>query len=293
MKRTLWGFMLLLGLAVPAGAKMQVVATLPWIGSVLREIGGDKIQVTMLVKPSQDPHMIEAKPGMILAARKADAIFFNGLDLEIGYVPLLIDSSRNPKLQPGKPGYFDCSRFLEPIEVPDSVDRRQGDVHPLGNPHYHFSAPAVLKISEGMAQTLGQLDPAQAAWYQANAEAFAVKLKARQEAWSALPLRGKRFVAHHRMYEYLAKEYGFTISGYVEPKPGIPPSSGYIETLLKSMEQSKPDGILVSPYSPKKEAAYISAQTGVKVILLPHDVGAVPETGDYLAFINTVLEAVK
>lgn len=237
--------------------------------------------------------MIEAKPGMILAARKAEAIFFNGLDLEIGYVPLLIDSSRNPKLQPGKPGHFDCSQYVEAIEKQESVDRRQGDVHPQGNPHYHFSVSNILKIAEGMAQTLGQLDPGNIVAYQANYEAFAAKTKDKQAKWSALPIKGNRFIAHHRMYEYLAKEYGFTIVNYIEPKPGIPPSSGHLETLLKAAEQAKPDGILVSPYSPKKEAAFISAKSGVKVILLPHDVGSVPGAEDYLAFIQTTVEALK
>lgn len=279
--------------AVAARADVRAVATLPWIGSVLHEIGGDKVKVTVLVKPSQDPHMIEAKPGMILAARKADAIFFNGLDLEIGYVPLIIDSSRNPKLQPGKPGYFDCSRFVEAIEKPASLDRRQGDVHPLGNPHYHFSPTRVLQVAEGMVKTLEQMDPGNAPVYQANYAAFADKAKAGQEAWSLLPLKGKRFVAHHRMYEYLAREYGLSIIGYIEPKPGIPPSAGHVEALLKASEQAKPDGILVSPCSPKKEAEFISAKTGVKVILLPHDVGAIPGAEDYLSFIRTVVEALK
>jgi zinc/manganese transport system substrate-binding protein len=293
MKRLILAFFLLINGTAPAWADLNVVATLPWIGSVLREIGGDKVRMTVLVKPSQDPHMIEAKPGMILAARKADAIFFNGLDLEIGYLPLLIDSARNPKLQPGKPGYFDCSQFVEPIEKPESVDRRQGDVHPLGNPHYHFSVSTVLKIAEGMATALGQLDPENAAAYQSNYAAFLAKAKVQQENWDALPLKGKRFLAHHRLYEYLAKEYGFAIVNYIEPKPGIPPSVGHIEDLLKFSEQAKPDGILVSPYSPKNEAKFISAKSGVSVILVPHDVGSVPGAEDYLGFVQTAVEVLK
>lgn len=293
MKRFIIALFLLLNGTLPARADLPVVATLPWIGSVLREIGGDKVRVTVLVKPSQDPHMIEAKPGMILATRKAEAVFFNGLDLEIGYVPLLIDSSRNPKLQPGKPGYFDCSRFVDPIEKPESVDRRQGDVHPLGNPHYHFSPGTVLKIAESMQKRLEQLDPGNTAVYRENYSAFLAKARARQAAWSALPLKGRRFIAHHRMVEYLAKEYGFDIIDYIEPKPGIPPSAGHIEALIKAAELSRPDGILISPYSPKKEAEFLSAKTGIKVILLPHDVGSVPGADDYLAFINLTLEALE
>jgi hypothetical protein len=128
---------------------MKVVTTLPWIGSVAGEIGKDKIEITTLVKPSQDPHMIEAKPGMILAVRKADILMYNGLDLEIGYLPVLIESSRNPKVQPGQPGNFDCSRFVTVIEKPVSMDRSMGDVHPLGNPHYFYSANSIQRIVRG------------------------------------------------------------------------------------------------------------------------------------------------
>lgn len=130
---------MVLAFATPAFAKLNIVATLPFIGSIVKEVGKDKVDVTTLVKPSQDPHYVEAKPSMILAARKADIIMYNGLDLEIGYLPRIIESSNNPKIQPGKVGNFDCSQFVTVIEKPASVDRSMGDVHPLGNPHYLFS----------------------------------------------------------------------------------------------------------------------------------------------------------
>ena len=139
--------------AYPCFAKLNVVATLPWIGSIASDLGKDRINVTALVKPNQDPHQIEAKPSMILAARKADILIYNGLDLEIGYLPLLIESSKNPKIQPGKPGNFDCSRFVSVIEKPTAVDRSLGDVHPLGNPHYHLSPGNMRAIVDGMARS--------------------------------------------------------------------------------------------------------------------------------------------
>ena len=146
-------------LTSPSFAKINVVATLPWIGSIASDLGKDRINVTTLVKPSQDPHLIEAKPSMILASRKADIIMYNGLDLEIGYLPLLIESSRNPKIQPGQKGNFDCSRYVTVLEKPVSVDRSMGDVHPLGNPHYHFSPGNIGRIVDGMAQVLSEIDP--------------------------------------------------------------------------------------------------------------------------------------
>src|SRR3990172_2818325 len=162
MKRYLLAFLMvlivLLIMTAPALAKVNVVATLPFIGSIAKEIGKDKIDITTLIKPSQDPHFAEAKPSMILAARKADIIMYNGLDLEIGYLPRIIESSNNPKIQPGKTGNFGCSQFVAAIEKPVSVDRSIGDVHPLGNPHYLFSPKNILKVAEGISTVLSELD---------------------------------------------------------------------------------------------------------------------------------------
>ena len=148
MRKTAVLLIALLLFATPAFAKVKVVATLPWIGSVANEIGKGQVEVTTLVKPNQDPHMVEARPSMILATRNADILMYNGLDLEIGYLPVLIESSRNPNIQPGKPGNFDCSHFVTVLEKPVSVDRSMGDVHPLGNPHYHYS-PAGISFCGG------------------------------------------------------------------------------------------------------------------------------------------------
>ena len=158
MKKLLLTLLIAFAVATPAHAKMNVVATLPWIGDLASELGKDKINVKVLVKPSQDPHYVEAKPSMILAARKADIIMYDGLDLEIGYLPLILESSRNPKLMPGKTGNFDCSQFVKVIEKQTTVDRSMGDVHPLGNPHYHFSPSNVLRVADGMARLLAEAD---------------------------------------------------------------------------------------------------------------------------------------
>jgi zinc/manganese transport system substrate-binding protein len=280
-------------MAVPAHANLNIVATLPWIGSVVKEIGQDRTNVTTLVKPHQDPHNVEAKPSMILAARKADIIMYNGLDLEIGYLPVIIESSRNPKLMPGKPGNFDCSRFVKVIEKPLAVDRSMGDVHPLGNPHYHFSPSNILRVAAGMTDRLAEMDGANAAFYRANFKKFSERLKAKQKQWNAIPLKGKKYVAYHKLFEYLAAEYGFQMIGYLEPKPGIPPSAAHIEDLLETMKRDKPDAILTTEHYGKKESESVSMKSGVKVILLPSDVGSMPGTGDWFAFMDKVLSALK
>ena len=280
--------------ATPAFAKVKVVATLPWIGSVANEIGKGQVEITTLVKPNQDPHMVEARPSMILATRNADILMYNGLDLEIGYLPVLIESSRNPNIQPGKPGNFDGSHFVTVLEKPVSVDRSMGDVHPLGNPHYHYSPARILSVAEGVANALSTIDLSHADSYKANLATFREKVRAKQKEWSALPTKGRRFVAYHKLFEYLAADFGFAITAYVEPKPGIPPSAGYIERLIETIRQSRPNGILTTPIYGRKEVDFLAEKTGVRGIIIPHDVGATPGAKDWFSFMDqTLSELVK
>jgi zinc/manganese transport system substrate-binding protein len=259
----------------------------------VKEIGKDKVSVTVLAKPGQDAHVIEAKPSMILAARKADIIMYNGLDMEIGYLPLIIESSKNPKLMPGQPGNFDCSQFITVIEKPTTVDRSMGDVHPLGNPHYHYSPSRVLRVAEGIARLLADADKDNAAYYDANYKAFSARLNDKQKEWSAVALKGRKYVAYHKYFEYLAAEYGFQFIGYIEPKPGIPPSAGHIESLIETMKKVKPAAILVTPAYGMQEAESLSAKTGVKVIVLAHDVGSMDGTSDLISFWDKVITSLK
>jgi zinc/manganese transport system substrate-binding protein len=293
MRKILLFIALLTALATPAFAGLNVVATLPWIGSAAKEIGKDKINVTVLAKPSQDAHFLEAKPSMILAARKADIIMYDGLDLEIGYLPLVIESSKNPKLMPGRIGNFDCSQFITVLEKPSTVDRSMGDVHPLGNPHYHFSPSRVLRVAEGMARLLGDADKANADYYLENYKTFAARVIEKEKEWQAVPLKGRKYVAYHKYFEYLANEFGFRFIGYLEPKPGIPPSAAHIEELIELMKREKPDAILVTPAYGKDEAESLSSKTGVKVIVLPHDVGSLPGTDDLISFWDKIISLLK
>jgi zinc/manganese transport system substrate-binding protein len=293
MKKLLITLLIIFTFSTPALAKVNIVATLPWIGSLASDIGKDKVTVKVLVKPSQDPHQIEAKPSMILATRNADILIYNGLDLEIGYLPLLIESSRNPKIQPGQAGNLDCSQFIKVIEKHESVDRSMGDVHPLGNPHYHLSAQNILGVARGITQVLSGLDPEQASFYKTNLAVFETKLKKKQKQWVRISLKGKRFVAYHHFFEYLAQEYGFQIVGYVEEKPGIPPSAGYIKKLIETMKRSKPDGIITTAYYGKDEIKALSQKTGVKSIVIPHDVGATSGVNDWFSLMDTVLKSLQ
>ena len=292
-KLVIISLLMVLAVAAPASAKTHVVATLPWIGSLAGDLGKDRVSVKVLVKPGQDPHFIEAKPSMILAARNADILLYNGLDLEIGYLPRIIESSANPGIQPGRPGNLDCSQFITAMEKPETVDRSMGDVHPLGNPHYHLSPANILRIARGMAQALSNIDPGGAAAYRANLASFESRLRERQKVWGQIPLRGKRFVAYHRFFEYLAREYGFRIVAYVEPKPGIPPSAGHIEELVEAMKKTRPDGIVTAVYSGKREIEPLARKTGCRAIVVAHDVGAVPGATDWFTLMDAVLASLR
>jgi zinc/manganese transport system substrate-binding protein len=279
--------------ASPAVAQLNVVATLPWIGSLAGDIGKDKIKVTTLVKPSQDPHYVEAKPSMILEVRRADLLLFNGLELEIGYLPVLVESSRNPKIQPGTPGYFDCSQFVEVIEKPAAVDRSMGDVHPLGNPHYHHSPRNIYRVAGGITEMLATVDPANAGFYRTNLAGWQDKFKEREKKWGQTKLKGEKFIAYHKFFEYLAHDFGFEIIGYVEPKPGIPPSAGWVERIIELAKRTKPEAILTTSYYGTREVTFLSQKSGVRYIVVPHDVGATPACKDWFSLMDQVLAALK
>jgi zinc/manganese transport system substrate-binding protein len=282
-----------LALASPAMAKLNIVATLPWIGSLASEIGGDRIKVTTLVKPSQDPHYVEAKPSMILEVRRADLLMFNGLELEIGYLPVLVESSRNPMIQPGTRGYFDCSQFVEVIERPAVVDRSMGDVHPLGNPHYLLSPRNIYRVAAGIEEGLATIDPGNDGFYRANLAAWQEKFKEKEKQWGEYNLKGKKFIAYHKFFEYLANEFGFEIIGYVEPKPGIPPSAGWVERIIELAKRMKPDAILTTSYYGTREVSFLTQKSGVKYVVVPHDVGATPACKGWLSLMDQVLAALK
>jgi zinc/manganese transport system substrate-binding protein len=293
MKKLFLTLLFLVCVATPSVAKVNVVATLPWIGSIASDLGKDRVNVTVLVKPNQDPHLIEAKPSMIVAARKADIIMYNGLHLEIGYLPILIESSRNPKIQTGTKGNFDCSRYVAVIEKPISVDRSMGDVHPLGNPHYHFSPTNIGRVADGMAQTLADMDSGNAGFYRANGMAFQQRLAESQKEWSRSAPKGKRFLAYHKFFEYLAHDFVFEIVGYIEEKPGIPPSAAHIENLAELIRQAKPGAILTTGYYERKAPDYLSRKTGAKVVVVPNDVGATPQAKDWFSLMDHVLAVLQ
>ena len=292
MKNIVLTLLISIALAAPANAAIKVVATLPWLGSIAKDIGQDKVSVTTLIKSSQDPHSIEAKPSMIAAMRQADIAMYNGLDLEVGYLPILIESSKNPAIQIGKSGNFNASSYVDAIEKPAVACRCNGDVHPLGNPHYHLSPKNIKRVVIGMGEALAAVDHANGAFYKANAAALVKKVELKQKEWAGRQLKKKPFFAQHKFFEYLAGEYGFLVLAYLEEKPGIPPSSAHMQRLIANAETLKPRAILTTSYHQVFLSKFFSSKTGAKTVVVPHDVGA-GGTTDWFSLMDAVFKALE
>lgn len=277
-------------------AKVRVVATLPWIASVTEAIGGDRVEATALVKGNQDPHTIEAKPSMILAVRQADILVYNGAELEVAFLPVLLESSRNPGIQYGKTGNLDLSQFAKLIERPSGpIDRSMGDVHPSGNPHYHLSADNVLKAANGICERLSTVDGGNADFYKSRLEAFDKSLREKMKGWDErmAPLKGKKVILYHRDMNYLMEKYGIGVVGYIEPKPGIPPTPRHLQSLIETGKREGVSAVLVNTYFERRSPSFVAEKIGVKMLALPIDVLGVPEAPDYMSLIDYVTSAMK
>jgi zinc/manganese transport system substrate-binding protein len=268
--------------AVPAQAALKVLATTPEWGTLTTELGGDKVNVYTATNAFQDPHRIEAKPSLIARARSADLVVAAGAQLEIGWLPVLLQESGNARIQPGAPGYFEADAQLRLLEVPSSVDRSQGDIHPLGNPHAHLDPRNVATVAQALSARLAALDPANAAYYQERAGAFLARWQQAIQRWEAQasPLRGAGVVVMHRDQVYLCRWLGLTEIAAIEPKPGIPPSAGYLGQLVTKLAATPPRMILRSAYSDGKAADWLAARVHAPVVVLPYTVGGTPAARD-------------
>jgi zinc/manganese transport system substrate-binding protein len=301
MKQTLFLLIALLA-AAPAGAqgKLNVVTTTEDLAAIAREVGGDRITVESIAKGYQDPHFVEAKPSFILKLQKADALIVVGRELEIGWLPPLIQQSRNSKIQPGSDGYVDASQGAEILEVPTGqVTRAMGDVHPLGNPHYWMDPENGKRIAKELADKFSQLRPNDRAAFQQRLADFTTRLDAAEKGWLAqmAPYKGTKVVTYHRSFPNFAKRFGLDIIGYVEPKPGIPPSPQHTLDLQQEMKRQNVKLVLVEPYFDLKTPNAIGRATGAQVLVVPPSVGGVKEASDYFKLfdydINLLVDAIK
>src|SRR5467141_348072 len=267
-----------------AAGKIQIVTATSDLAALAQEVGGDRVEVESIARGYQDPHFVEAKPSFLLKLRRADLLIVVGLELEIGWLPPLITQSSNPKIQVAAPGYLDASQFAEILEIPTTqVTRAMGDVHPLGNPHYWLDPENGLRIARGIEQKLSEMRPNDAAYFAQRYESFRQRLENEDKKWleEMKPLRGLKVVTYHRSWPNFAKHFGIEVVGYVEPRPGIPPSPAHTVELIQLMKREKVKLILVEPYFDLKTPNAIARETGGQVIVLLPSVGGEKEVTDY------------
>jgi len=264
--------------------KLKVITSLTDLASLTQEVGGDKVEVESLAKGYHDPHFVEPKPSFLLKLRNADLLVSVGLDLEIGWLPPLITQSGNGKIQPGGQGYLDASQFAEILEIPQGkVTRAEGDVHPLGNPHYWLDPDNGRRIAKGIAAKLSEMDPEDTAFFQQREKDFEKRLAEAELKWTAqmAPYRGRKIVTYHRSWPNFAKHFGLDVEGYIEPRPGIPPTPSHTIELVNLMKRENIKIELIEPYFDLKTPNSIASMTGGKVVQMMPSVGGRPEITDY------------
>jgi zinc/manganese transport system substrate-binding protein len=291
MKNFLLIVSLIIGSAICACAKINVVATLPDFGSFAREIGSDKVEVTVLAKPTEDPHFVDARPSFVVALRNADVLIDGGAELEIGWLPPLLQNARNSKLEIGKPGRIQASQGIHLMEVPAVLTRAAGDVHALGNPHFAVDPIIAKAIAQHIAQSFSAIDPANAATYDANYRKFEAAINAKLQEWGAamLPFKGQHVVAYHDSWPYFGHRFGLNIDIFLEPKPGIPPSPSHLAEVIQQMKAQQIKAIIVEPYHERKIAERAASATGAKVVDFAQYPGALPNTDTYIKLIDALV----
>jgi zinc/manganese transport system substrate-binding protein len=286
--------LVLLSWAQPATAKLRIITSIETLASLAREVGGDRVEVKALSHGYEDPHFVQAKPSLVVTLNRADAIAYVGLELEVGWLPPLLTQARNPKLQQGAPGNIDCSMGIEVQDVasvaPDKL-RAMGDIHPLGNPHYWIPPKNALGVARLLADRLGKLDPDGAEAYRKNLADFEHRLAARRADWEkrGAPLRGKRVVSYHKSWSYVASWLGLQEIGYIEPKPGVPPSTQHTAQLITLMQKEGVKLVLEESFYARNLAQLVADKAGARLTVLPSDVGAEPSIKTYFDLVDAVL----
>ena len=291
MKKVYFAALMLFALATPAANALEVFACEPEWGSLVHELAGDTVQVNVGTSALQDVHVIEAKPSLIAKVRRADLIVCSGADLEVGWLPQLIRQAGNPKVASGA-GYFLASDQITTLEKPASLDRSEGDIHAQGNPHFQLDPYRVLAIAKALDARLSQLDPAHAADFQKRLEDFSTRWQAAIKTWEAkaAPLKGRKVVVHHMSWIYLLQWLGMEQIGALEPKPGVPPTSGHLASLVELTKNAHALAILRAAYQDPKPGDWLSEQTGVPAVTLPFTVGGDDKAKDLFGLFDSTID---
>ena len=280
----------------PAHAQLNVFATVPEWGALVQELGGDKVKVYVATNALQDPHHVEAKPSLIARARTADLVVSTGAELEVGWLPLILQQAGNPKVQPGKPGYFEAAPLVPLLGKPARLDRAEGDVHPAGDPHIQTDARNIARVAAPLAARLAEIDAPNAAYYQARLKSFSERWTAALAKWEreAAPLKGVPIVVQHKAFTYLIDWLGMKEIAALEPKPGLEPTTAHLASVLETLQKSPAKMVLRAAYQSDRASQWIAERGKVKAVTLPFTVGGTEGAKDLFGlFDDTVQRLLK
>jgi zinc/manganese transport system substrate-binding protein len=277
----------------PSGVKkLNVVATTPDFAAIAREIGGDAVEVTALAKPTEDPHFVDPKPSLLVTLNRADVLIEGGAELEMGWLPPLLDNARNDRIGAGSPGRINASQGIRMLEVPSTFDRSKGDIHALGNPHFTIDPLNAKIIAANIADHIGQVDPGAAPIVKANLERFNATVDRKLAEWQKelAPYRGATLVTYHKDFVYFAERFNLEIVETLEPKPGIAPSPAHLAQVIGTMQARKARVILVQPFQNRKTAETVARQTNAVVLDMPQQPGAMKNVTTYFELMDYLVE---
>jgi zinc/manganese transport system substrate-binding protein len=277
--------------AQPVVAALNVLACEPEWGALVKELAGDKANIYVATTALQDPHRIEARPSLIARARSADLAVCTGAELEIGWLPLLQTQSGNSKIQSGQPGYFEAARYVTKLEVPQRVDRAQGDIHPAGNPHIHLSPYNIEKVATALGERMAQIDGVEAAYYQGRLKSFLERWRQAIPKWEkeAAPLKGMPIVVYHKNLSYFIAWLGMREVGQLEPKPGLPPTTSHLSDLLARLAKDPAKAIVPVAYNDPRSAEWLADRAKLPVVMLPYTVGGNDKAKDLFSLYDDTL----
>jgi zinc/manganese transport system substrate-binding protein len=281
-----WLLFVLPLLTTTAQAKLNVVATITDFGSIAEEIGGDKVKVTSIAKGTEDSHFVDARPSFVRVLNQADVLIEGGAELEIGWLPPLVNGARNARILADAPGHIILGRYLRLIEVPSGpIDRSMGDIHPFGNPHFWLDPENVKIIAGVLAETFAKLDPSDQGYFQANLKAFTSRLDTKLAEWTKdlAPYRGTKVVTYHKSFDYFLQRFGLELAGTIESKPGIEPSPAYINALIQRLRGGAVKLVIIEPYRRPKTPEYVAQSVGAKLLVLPEKVHGDAQAKDSMA----------
>mgnify|MGYP003418675997 CR=1 FL=1 len=276
----------------PAAAALNIFACEPEWAALATELAGPQASVTSATTAQQDVHHLEARPSLIARLRGADLLICTGLELESGWLPLLLQRAANPRVLPGQPGHVEAGLWVPRLDVPQRLDRRDGDVHAAGNPHIQLDPRNIQRVAEGLTQRLSQIDPANAARYQARLQDFSQRWQAAQQRWQqqAQPLRGVAVVTHHKDMSYLLNWLGMSSVGTLEPKPGVEPSGAHLQALLGQLKQTPARLVLRTPFQSERPSVWLAEKARLTPLQLPFTVGGAEQAQDLFGLFEVTLQ---